>query len=32
MFGVKASEVFMNGSDLKSDEMSLLVPELKDSR
>lgn len=28
---VKASEVFMNGSDLKSDEESLLVPELKDS-
>ncbi|XP_030904102.2 MAP7 domain-containing protein 3 isoform X2 [Melopsittacus undulatus] len=28
---VKASEVFMNGSDLKSDERSLLVPELKDS-
>ncbi|KAM8997143.1 MAP7 domain-containing protein 3 isoform 13-T13 [Ara ararauna] len=28
---VKASEVFMNGSDLKNDERSLLVPELKDS-
>ncbi|XP_061302245.1 MAP7 domain-containing protein 3 [Pezoporus flaviventris] len=28
---VKASEVFMNGSDLKSDERSLLVPELKDA-
>ncbi|XP_067160165.1 MAP7 domain-containing protein 3 isoform X7 [Apteryx mantelli] len=28
---LKASEVFMNGSDLKSDEGSLLVTELKDS-
>lgn len=28
----KASEVFMNGSDLKSDEGSLLFTELKDSR
>lgn len=29
---LKASEVFMNGSDLKSDEGSLSVTELKDSR
>lgn len=29
---LKASEVFMNGSDLKSDEGSLLFTELKDSR
>ncbi|XP_069723846.1 MAP7 domain-containing protein 3 isoform X2 [Phaenicophaeus curvirostris] len=28
---LKASEVFMNGSDLKSDDGSLLVTELKDS-
>nr|XP_009683173.1 PREDICTED: ensconsin-like [Struthio camelus australis] len=28
---LKASEVFMNGSDLKSDEGSLLVTELKDA-
>lgn len=32
MSELKASEVFMNGVDLKSDEGSLLVPELKDSR
>lgn len=29
---LKASEVFMNGSDLKSGEESLSVTELKDSR
>lgn len=29
---LKASEVFMNGSDLKSDKESLSVTELKDSR
>ncbi|XP_064374385.1 MAP7 domain-containing protein 3 [Dromaius novaehollandiae] len=28
---LKASEIFMNGSDLKSDEGSLLVTEIKDS-